>query len=61
MEDLNNYTFETDKYYFINENNYGKLNAGLFLGTTKKVEFFDTEQEWLDRLSEFDIEPNNFE
>ena len=41
---------------------YGVCEIGTNLDSGQPyLEEFLTEQEWLDRLSEFDIEPDNFE
>ena len=54
-----NYNFEVDKWYFINEKSHGFLSKKQFLGTIKTVEFFDTENEYLDKLNQLGIEPEN--
>ena len=39
------YTFETTKWWYINDTTYGKLDAGLHLKTSNDPIFFDSKEE----------------
>lgn len=58
-----NYNYEIDMWYILLEvKQAGKLDVGLHLATSNTVEWFDNEQQWLDRCDELDIVlENDFE
>jgi hypothetical protein len=55
---MHEYNYNIDMWYFHNTETHGKLDAGLWLAVPFEIlEWFDNEEEYLNRLTELGVTP----